>query len=76
MEEESIEELAFLDTLLKRNNGKILYWYIGSLRVLTNTYTTALTTKQVARKGLFRPCLIEHIPFSQIKMTYTKKTLE
>ena len=23
MEEESIEELAFLDTLLKRNNGKI-----------------------------------------------------
>ena len=31
-----------------------LYWYIGSLHILTNTYTTALTTaltnKQVARK--------------------------
>ena len=24
-----------------------LYWYIGSLRILTNTYTTALSTKQV-----------------------------
>ena len=23
-----------------------LYWYIGTLRILTNTYTTALTTKQ------------------------------
>ena len=27
-----------------------LYWYIGSLHILTNTYTAALTTKQVARK--------------------------
>ena len=44
-----------------------LYWYIGSLHILTNTYTTALTTKQVARKVLFPPCLIEHIPLSQIK---------
>ena len=43
---------------------------------MTNTYTTALTTKQVARKVLFPPCLIEHIPLSQIKMIYTKKTLE
>ena len=76
MEEEGNGELAFLDTLLKRNNGETLYWYIGSLRILTNTYTTSLTTKQVARKVLFPPCLIEHIPLSQIKMTYTKKTLE
>ena len=53
-----------------------LYWYIGSLHILTNTYTTALTIKQVARKVLFPLCLIEHIPLSQIKMTYTKKTLE
>ena len=52
------------------------YWYIGSLHILTNTYATALTTKQVARKVLFPPCLIQHIPLSQIKMTYTKKTLE
>ena len=72
MEEESNGELAFLDTLLKRN----LYWYIGSLYTLTNTYTTALTTKQVARKVLFPPCLIEHIPLSQIKMTYKMKTLK
>ena len=27
-----------------------LYWYIGSLHILTNTYTTTLTIKQVARK--------------------------
>ena len=25
-----------------------LCWYIGSLRILTNTFTTVLTTKQVA----------------------------
>ena len=74
MEEESIGELAFFDTLLKRNNGEIS-WYIRSLRILTNTYTTALTTKQVARKVLFPSCLIEHIPLSQIKITHTKKRL-
>ena len=62
MEEESNGKLAFLDTLLKRINEEF--------------YTTALTTKKVARKVLFPPCLIEHIPLSQIKMTYTKKTLE
>ena len=55
---------------------RFLYWYIGSLHILTNTYTTALTIKQVARKVLFPPCLMEHIPLSQIKMTYTKKTQE
>ena len=70
MEEESNRELAFLDTLLKRNNGN------GSLHILFNTYTTALINKQDARKMLFPPCLIEHIPLSQIKMTYTKKMLE
>ena len=42
------------------------YWYIGSLHILNNTYTTALTTKQVASKVLFPPCLIEHIPLSRI----------
>ena len=50
--------------------------YIGSLHILTNTYTTALTTKQVARKVLLPPYLIEHIALSQIKMTYTKKMPE
>ena len=62
-EEESKGELAFLDTLLKmkRIMDKSLYWYIGSLSILTNTYTTALIIKQVARKVLFPPCLIEHV---------------
>ena len=76
MEKESNGELALLDTLLKRNNGRSLYWFIGSLHIVTNTYTTAFTTKQVARKVLFPPCLIEYIPLSQIKITYTKKALE
>ena len=76
MEEESKGELAFLDTLLKRNNGKILNWYIGSLHILTNNCTTALTTKQAVRKVLFPSCLMDHILLSQIKMTYSKKTVE
>ena len=76
MEEESNGELTLFDTLLKRNEERYLYWYIGSLYILINTYTIALTTKQVARKLLFPPYLLEHILLSQIKMTYTKKTLE
>ena len=68
MGEESNEEPTFLDTLLKRNNGillyYILYWYIGSLCILTITYTTALTTKRVTRKVFFPPFLIDHIPLS------------
>ena len=72
LEEERNGELAFLDILLKRNNGEISV----SLHILTNTYTTTLTTKQVAKKLLFPPFLIEHIPLGQIKKTYTKKTLE
>ena len=43
-----------------------LYWYIGSLRKITNRYITALTTKQVAMKVLFPPCLTEHTPLSPI----------
>ena len=76
MEEESNEELAFLDTLLKRNIEKFMCCYIGSLHILTNTYTTALTTKQVATEMLLPPYLIEHIPLPQIKMSYTKKILK
>ena len=66
-DEESNGELAFLETLLKRNNEKI--FVSESPRILTNTFTTAFPTKQVARMALFSPCLIEHIPLSQIKMT-------
>ena len=68
VEKESNGELAFLITLLKQNNGRSLYWYIGSLCKLTNTYTAALTTKQAAKIMLF-PRFVEHIPLSSIKMT-------
>ena len=37
--------------------GSLHIPYIGYLHILTNTYTTALTTKPVARKVLFPPCL-------------------
>ena len=57
-------------TMEEENNGEILFWYIGSLHILSNTYTKALTTTQVAREVLFPPCLIEHIPLKPIKMTY------
>ena len=35
-----------------------LYWNVGSLCTLANTYSTALTYEQVAGKVLFPPCLI------------------
>ena len=76
MEEESNGELAFLDTLLKRNNGEISVLVYRKPTHTDTYYTTALTTKQVVRKVLFPPCLIEHIPLSQIKLTYIKKTPE
>ena len=66
MEEESNGELAFRATLLKRKNGKISVLVYKNLRLLTNT--SVLITKQVARKLLFPPCLIEHIPLSPIKI--------
>ena len=43
---------------------------------ISNSSSVALTTKQIAREMLFSSCLIEHIRLLQIKMTYTKKTLE
>ena len=70
MEEERNGELAFHNSLLKRNNGEIF------VLVYRKPTHTALTTKQVARKVPFPLCLMEHILLSQIKMTYTKKTLE
>ena len=69
MEEKSNGELGFLDTLLKRNNGQISILVYRKPTHTGNRYTLALTTKQVARKVLFPPCLIEHIPLSQIKIT-------
>ena len=41
-----------------------------SVRILTYTYTAALTTKQVATKVLFSPSLVEYIPFHYIPLTY------
>ena len=68
MEEESNGELAFLDTLLKQNNGKISDLYVGSLSILKylqQYLSLALTTKQV----LLPHCLIEYIQLSRIQMT-------
>ena len=52
MEGEIHGELAFLDTLLKWNKGKIS-GLVYRKPSHTNTYTTALITKQVARKVVF-----------------------
>ena len=75
MEEENNGELAFLDTLLKRNNEEISV-FLYRKPTHADTYTTALTIKQVARKVLFTSCLVDHILLLQIKMAYTKKMLE
>ena len=74
MEEESSGELAFLDTLLKQNNGKISV-LVYSKPTCTDQYLDYSSHHEVARNGLFPLCLTEHILLSQIKMTYTKKTL-
>ena len=47
-----------------------------NLRILSNTYTTPLTTKKVAREVLFPPFLIKHIPLSKIEMALEKKMLK
>ena len=58
MGEESNEELALLDTLLKLNYGKIFVLVYRKPTHTDNTYTTALITKQDARKVLFPPLLV------------------
>ena len=76
MKDESKGQLVFFYILLKRNKGKIsvlIYWKPTDT---TNTYTNTLTIKQVARKVLFPPSLIGHIPLSQIIIAYTKNTQE
>ena len=66
MEEESNGELAFLDTLLKRNNGKISV-LVYRKPTHTDQYLHYSSHQQIsARKVLFPPCLIEN----------TKKALE
>ena len=76
MGKESNGKLAFLYTLLNRNNGKISI-LVYRKPTHTNQYlTTTSTTKQVAGEVFFPSSLIEHIPLSPIKMTQPKKTLE
>ena len=60
MEEESDAGLVSLDTLLKQNHGKICVLIDGSLSTMKNNCTTTITTKQVPRKVLFAPSLIQH----------------
>ena len=52
MEEENNGKRPFLDTLLKLNIERSLHWYIRSLRILTNTYTTVFTTKQAYKESV------------------------
>ena len=76
MEEESNGELAFLDTLLKRNNGEISV-LVYRKPTHTDQYLHYSSHHQTScTESVFPPCLIEHIPLSQIRMIYTKKTLE
>ena len=76
MEEESNGKLEFLNTLLKRNNGEISVLVYRKPTHTDRYLNYSSHDQKVARKVLFPPCLIEHIPLSQIKMTYIKKTLE
>ena len=62
MEKETDGELDFFDTLLKRSNEKISVLVYRNPMHPVNTYTTVLTTKQVARKVLLPSCVIEHLP--------------
>ena len=65
--EEETGELVFHDSLLKQNNLKM---FVLVYRKPAHTdHTTALTTKQVSRKVLFPPCLIEYTLLSSMKMT-------
>ena len=50
-----LEEAAFIALYWNVKMERSLYWYIGSLSILNNTYTTALITKQGARKVSFPP---------------------
>ena len=73
MAEGSNGELAFLDTLLKQNNGKI---FVLVYRKPTHTDQYLYYSSQVAGKVFFLPCLKEHVPLKQIKMIEPITTLE
>ena len=49
-----------------------LYWYVGGLCTLANTYSIALTYEQVARKVLLPLCLRAY----SIITSKPKKTVE
>ena len=67
IEEESNGELAFLDTLLRRNNGKIS---VLVYRKPTNADQYQISPpNKLQEKHFFPPCLMERIPLSPIKMT-------
>ena len=74
MEEERNAELAFPDTLLKRNNAEISV-LVYRKPTHTDQYLNYSSHHQTSCNVLLPPCLVENIPLSHIKMTYTKKTL-
>ena len=76
MEEESNGELAFRDTLLKRNNGEIS---VLVHRKLTHThqYVNYSSDHQTdCKESLVSSLFNRAYSLSQIKITYTKKMLE
>ena len=73
MEEESNGELAFLDTLLKRNNGEISV-LVYRKPTHTDQYLHYSSYYQTGyKKSVVPPCLVEHIPLTQIKMNTQRK---
>ena len=77
MEEESNGELAFLETLLNRNNEKISLYRKPTH---TDQYLHYSSHHQTSCKKRVVSSLFNRaysiINISQIKVTYTKKTLE
>ena len=62
------------ETRLKRNNGEISV-LVYRKPTHTDQYLHWLSPpNKLYRKVLFPPCLIEHIPLSQIKMTYITRS--
>ena len=68
MEEKSNRELAFLDTLLKRNNEEISV-LVYRKPTHTDQYLHYSSHHQTScKESAVPPCLIEPIPLSQIKI--------
>ena len=62
MDEESNGELAFLDTLLKQNNGEISV-LVYRKPTHTDQYLHYSSYHQTScKESVFPPCFIEHIP--------------